>query len=405
MSATALMFAIGSIGLFSARAFLPAFLVSLLLRFGPGIPAIASWRLFSASDGVPSWFTHDATLIALGILAVAEIAATKIPELERALHAFEPYVKTSMAVLTSAGVLETGDAAFVDQALAAGVGSVAVALPAGAGTFAVSSARIGVLRALAAIDEDDVLRVRRLWSWMEDFGVLAGALLLLALPLLVMLLVLLGILVLFLARMALRRWDEARKVPCATCKTPLYRGALECPQCRTATAVPMGVSLRARTVVDRSSHRLDLLERRRCPRCASHHRGALAEPCSGCEIEPFFAADTERYLARIDERVVPVLLACFVFGLVPFFGGALGILLYRARLIAPLRIWVPARRSILLRITLSAAQFCLLALHWIPLLGALSIPAMAWLAFRFYRPACAAALLPEPDAPPRIAFG
>ncbi len=70
---------LGSIGVFASRAFLPAFVTAVLLRFGPYASWLAHSGLIPHIRDVPSWFTSDASLIILGILAALEIVAQRFP--------------------------------------------------------------------------------------------------------------------------------------------------------------------------------------------------------------------------------------------------------------------------------------------------------------------------------------
>ena len=71
---------LGSIGVFASRAFLPAFVTALLLRFGPQVPWLAHAGLLPHVRDVPTWFTSDAALVVLGLLAVLELVAERFPE-------------------------------------------------------------------------------------------------------------------------------------------------------------------------------------------------------------------------------------------------------------------------------------------------------------------------------------
>src|SRR3954468_10502445 len=68
---------LGSIGIFSSRAFLPAFATALLLRFGPHVPWLAQAGLLRHVRGVPTWFTSDTTLTVLGVLSILELIAER----------------------------------------------------------------------------------------------------------------------------------------------------------------------------------------------------------------------------------------------------------------------------------------------------------------------------------------
>src|SRR5918997_5991414 len=97
--------AVGSIGVFSGRAFLPAFSTALLLRFGPEIPWIAQTGFLEHVRGVPTWFTCDTTLIVLGVLSALELAAVRFPEARSVLDEIHQYLKAGMAALTYLGLV------------------------------------------------------------------------------------------------------------------------------------------------------------------------------------------------------------------------------------------------------------------------------------------------------------
>src|SRR4051812_38085360 len=80
MNLALLIQAVGSIGVFSSRAFLPAFSTALLLRFGPEIPWVAQTGFLQHVRGVPTWFTRDSTLVVLGLLSALELVAARFPE-------------------------------------------------------------------------------------------------------------------------------------------------------------------------------------------------------------------------------------------------------------------------------------------------------------------------------------
>src|SRR3954468_2355614 len=105
MSPPLLIQGLGSIGLFSSRAFLPAFATALLLRFGPQVPWLARAGLLQHVRGVPTWFTSDTSLVILGLLSALELIAERMPEAKALLDEVHDYLKTGMAALTFLGVL------------------------------------------------------------------------------------------------------------------------------------------------------------------------------------------------------------------------------------------------------------------------------------------------------------
>lgn len=71
---------LGSVGVFASRAFLPAFVTALLLRSGPHAPWLDHAGLLPQVRDVPTWFTSDAALVVLGLLAILELVAERSPE-------------------------------------------------------------------------------------------------------------------------------------------------------------------------------------------------------------------------------------------------------------------------------------------------------------------------------------
>src|SRR5207248_528566 len=84
---------LGSIGVFASRAFLPAFVTAVLLRFGPHAPWLTHAGLIPHIRAVPTWFTSDTSLVILGVLAALEIIAERFPEAAAILAEVHDYLK------------------------------------------------------------------------------------------------------------------------------------------------------------------------------------------------------------------------------------------------------------------------------------------------------------------------
>src|SRR5918998_4081427 len=117
MNFAMLIQAAGSIGVFTGRAFLPAFSTAMLLRFGPEIPWFARTGFLEHVRGVPTWFTRDTTLIVLGVLSALELAAVRFPEAKGVLDEVHQYLKAGMAALTYMGVVSVSDRAVAGQVI------------------------------------------------------------------------------------------------------------------------------------------------------------------------------------------------------------------------------------------------------------------------------------------------
>ena len=100
-SLTTVLTGINSIGLFASRAFVSAFAVAAVLRWGPEIDWINNTGLLQSITDVPAWFTHNVTLVILGLLAGLEIAATKSAD-ARALLAH--WCRAAVATLIGQGL-------------------------------------------------------------------------------------------------------------------------------------------------------------------------------------------------------------------------------------------------------------------------------------------------------------
>lgn len=394
MNVTTLIHGLGSIGIFSSRAFLPAFVTALLLRFGPDIPLIASTGLMEQIRGEPNWFTHDATLLVLGFLSVMEIAATKNPEAREALRGIHRYLKTGMSVLTYIGVLSAADIGFVENIVQrAGFGEYAFAAALGAGVFLLGGARDALAADAAAVDEGDELGVQGLTSWAEDLWSVAGLVLLVLYP--VAMLIVIGIVagaIVLLRRRAERR-EAKSKIACSNCHAPIYPSAMACPRCGTEVEAPRAVGWLGRSKVeparDLSIHPLRLVEKKRCPRCATRfERRGVPQTCQACGhqlmADPVFRRD---YIHYIDRRLPGVCIVTFLLGLIPILGLVLGVIYYRLALVAPFHRYIPLGRGFLLRWSVRMLLVVLVLMQLVPLVGGLAVPLMALISYAAYRSA------------------
>src|SRR5262249_15501187 len=109
MTLTSLIRSVGNIGIFPSRAFIPAFLTALMLRFGHDVSGFQNSDLVQHVSQVPNWFTSDPVLVILAILSALEIATTKSSDIREFLHEIDHYVKPIMAFLTTHGVLTAAD--------------------------------------------------------------------------------------------------------------------------------------------------------------------------------------------------------------------------------------------------------------------------------------------------------
>ncbi|GAB4191801.1 MAG: hypothetical protein Kow00105_05880 [Phycisphaeraceae bacterium] len=399
MQLATLMYGAGSVGPFASRAFMPAFVTALALRFAPEYAPWFPDDMAGIAQQAPSWFTSDLSLIAFGLLALLELAATKNPDLRAMWSEVESYAKSAVAVVTYLGIASTQDVGFVERATQqAGFADVLPALVIGAGVFRLSQLKTEAFRPLSDADEDDDLGIQGLMSWAEDIWAGFGPILLLLFPLVMLALIaLVAVVLLWIQRRAIAI-EEQSKIPCTQCGESIYRSALRCPSCGHDNPEPCDVSLFGRSLErpapDAETHAMRLVERKRCPVCATRlEKRSVSQTCSGCGhalfADPAFA---QRYLARSEARLPMVLLISALFSAVPVVGLIPGVIYYRLTLISPLRRYIPRGKSILLRWVVRIVLFFLILFQWVPAAGALVVPAMALINYGVYRSAFRAAL-------------
>lgn len=346
-----LLITTGLAGLFMVRGFVPAFVIALVLRFGPeyGLNADIATQLqeTAGSMGVaPSWFTSNPALLVLGILAALEVGATKDADMRAILDTVDSYLKPAMAGLTYFGVMSVTDVTYLDSTYqAAGFTGTIFAGALMVATWMGTVAKGSVISTITDIDPDDSLGLQRAMSFMGDAWVIVGAALVVLIPVLVtvMVLVSFGVIAIFRKRAAKR--DEASKRPCISCKEPVYSCALACPACHAEQSDVRDVNWIG-GATDRPAHTTDhryrLVAIGRCPKCATRWtRKDAAEGCPVCHEHPF--ADTafiEAYDGFLSKRLLSTLIVCGLFGLIPILGFAIGIVVSKIRLDGPYRRYI-----------------------------------------------------------------
>jgi hypothetical protein len=397
---------LGSIGFFAARAFLPAFMTALALRVGPGLPWLADSELLKSLPDAPTWFTAWPTIALLGLLAAAEMAASRSTDARALLDQFDHWLKPALAVLTYLGIASAADAGFIEGTLKkAGMGDWLPALGIGAATFWLGNLRGSLLELLSDSDEDDDAGVRGMISWAEDLWAAAGPILLVLFPLAMAALVGLATLVMYLMRKRAERREDASRTPCAQCGTPTYRCAVRCAQCGAAVAEPAAVGFFGTSLPtpapDREAHPYRLVEKKRCSVCATRLKERDAnQRCPACGhallTDPAFV---ERYLAVVAGRVPQVLLVCLVCSLVPIAGLLPGVIYYRLALVAPFRRYIPRGRSLLMKWGMRLLFLALVSIQWIPAVGGVVVPIMALVNYFAWREMFLASIRPAQPTP------
>ena len=162
MNLEAIMYAFGLSGLFASRAFLPAFVTALLMKYQDSIPMIGDWGILKLLRQLLNGLLMSTLLWGSRILSVAEILSDKNPDLQETLSLVHQYAKPAMAGLTYMGVLTASDVGFINQQIAfAGILDIIPAgLVSGFVYFLVQN-KEGVQLLLRESDEDDSLGIAK----------------------------------------------------------------------------------------------------------------------------------------------------------------------------------------------------------------------------------------------------
>lgn len=414
MDLTTLLYLTGASGFFTSRAFIPAFFTAAMIRYGHLLPFLGDQEFFKATGGEPTWFTSNWTILALGVLSLVEVGATKIPEAQELLDGVHKYAKTGAAALAAMGVLGSKDVGFIEQTISqAGVLDTGIAAVFAGAVYFFNTLRSGFMEMLMMADPDDELGMRTLISWFEDLWSSFGIYLLILYPLFIV--VVLGIVLasLFLARKWAEHKEEASRIPCPACQELMYACANACPHCHAPVEKPLDVGFFGQTVQrpaqPRKDHQLRLISKRRCSECATRiTERRLPQECPACHHQILAdPADQAAYVAKVRNRLPKVLGISFLMSLVPVLGIIPGIIYYRIQLIAPLRTYIPASRGFVLKWVVRLVFLVLISAQLVPGLGGFMVPTMALISYLLYSSyftrmmaeRTAAAVKPAPGAP------
>ena len=398
MNLTSVLFGAGAVGPFASRVFLPAFASAVLLRFGGHVPYLGHLGVLGDVRPGPAWFTSDAALIVLGVLAVLETFGQKQPEVRHLFHEFDLYLKPALALLTTLGVMSATDAGLVRGA-AHQAGLVEGLLPLGVAlvTWRVARARRPV--ATAVFDHLEGTHLDHLLSWAEDAWAAAGPVLLVLFPVVMLAVTASAVGGLWYVRRVLARSEAAARLSCPQCGTLVYPCAVACPTCRRPVDRPAAVGFlglsKPYPAANAAAQPFRLAERRRCPLCAAHlPPGRPRQPCPACgdatRGTPAFAS---AYAAHVDHRVPVVLGVSFLLGLVPIIGLIVGTVYARAMLVLPFAEYLPRRRRFALRWGVRLLFLLLAVFQLVPLLGGFVVPLMAIISYGAYRRAYLATMV------------
>jgi hypothetical protein len=391
MDLTSLLYLTGTSGFFTSRAFIPAFFTAVFLRYGNYFPMIGDLEFVQATGSEPTWFTNNFTILALGVLSIIEVGATKIPEAQELLDGMHKYSKSGLAALTAMGVLNTRDAGFIEATISqAGVLDMTISGIVAGFVFFFNTLRSGFMDILALSDPDDDLGIRTLISWFEDLWSSFGIFLLIIYP--IVILIVLGVVLglMWIGRKYAQYREERSRIPCPSCKELIYACSTSCQKCHSPNPHPKDIGFFSQTVdrpaQDGLQHELRLVSKRRCPKCATRvTERELPQLCPACKNTILGSKDDQAvYLAKVRNRLPKVLGVTFFLSLIPIIGIIPGIIYYRIQLIAPFRAYIPAGKGLALRWMVKLIFLLLITLQLIPGIGGFMVPLMALISYGLY---------------------
>jgi hypothetical protein len=164
-----------------------------------------------------------------------------------------------------------------------------------------------------------------------------------------------------------------------------------CPKCQAKVQAPCQIGIwgqpKAEPARNLEAHPYRLVEKKRCPVCATRFKERKPrQTCAECghELmkEPAFR---DAYVAYVRQRLPAVCGISFLLSLIPVFGLIPGVIYYRMALVSPFRRYIPLHRSSVIKWLLRLFFFVLIGVQWVPLLGGVVIPVMAWVSHSTYR--------------------
>ena len=179
MVLTYYLYSFGVVPLFTSRAFLPLFASAIAGRYGSEWAWLAKQAGIELIGALPPWVMFDSTLVTLGILALIEVIAGKIPEARLLYATYESKIKAIAAALVCFFLVygSMTELPEPDPTILAGIIpemdwneylAYGWSLLIGTVVWFMANLRRIIIGFLTEMDGDDDLGLQKLLSWMED---------------------------------------------------------------------------------------------------------------------------------------------------------------------------------------------------------------------------------------------
>ena len=383
-------------GLVSIRMFLPVFLYFLAMRLALVWSDYAPELVRQMAEHTPAWQVSPVFLTVLGILAAAELAAVRNPDIKTFLvEDFDRYAKPIISILLACGVMTTaqametkeliGGTAMVQTASFGGL-TLAMMIVAGCVTGFCCRVRSAVLEQIQAIDPEDDLRLQSLSNYLGEIALAILFLTLVFLPLLALVLTGIGVLIGVLFQRLCAWHERNHSHACPACadmgrETRVSDCALICPGCGAeqsdvrrvgwfgfSGSLPLdGMSL--------ERHAFRLLAAHRCRWCASPLD--RSNVCSRCKRPQWTDDLLSYYLLQTDLRCGLILLLALGTFAFPVGGLALVLIVFRPLAVRPLSVHLSAGNRFLTGLVMMFLKLLILVplvmLSMVPVVGLLAL--------------------------------
>lgn len=341
----------------------------------------------------PIWLVQWPTLVVLGVLSYVEYRLENSPTWQRTVAQADGPLKGIANLFFSQWVTVKLSVASTAVLVAqAGFGKAFLfAIPTAIGVWVLASFRRSGFLFLAEMDEEDDLGIRKIFTQAEEAGIAITALVLLILPILAFLLALLAMGLMILIRVYVSHREQKIKIACPHCSELNHPAAPHCGHCDQVLQDAVGITLFNQPddtpITDRVQHRLRLLVRRRCPHCATQlPKRNLNQACPTCGTMTFESRQNAKQLDDFLYWLFPkTLLIVSILGFIPLLGLIPGLMYYRLHLIAGYRAYLPRNAGCTTRFLARITTVLLIGLQSIPLIGAVSLPALCFLHTALYR--------------------
>ena len=348
MSIAVLLHAVGTIPLFASRAFLPAFLTSLLFRFPNLVP-------FTQVDAPSAelFITKTPVIIVLGILAVLEILADKNTDIKTIWLQGEPFLKPLIYSVMLLGVVDNDSEAIMQGIYQAGMGEYVMVFFTAGAVYGLTVLRASIQQWLLEIDSDGSLFLNFIFSSIEDTFVFFGFLWLLISGTTAIIFFALVVGILYLWQRKIKANEEKQKIVCSSCQHKNPPFALECCNCHAPQDEIYKIGFLGqkkdqqidKAASDRKKQMLSLIAQERCGFCANKTSKKI---CPTCKKEHVLNSSENRkaYVMFVQKRYALWLPLSIALGFIPVVGIAIAVMGANLYVFAPLKRQIPAVKAV-----------------------------------------------------------